>query len=75
MIEKVQTRPGDYPRSPKRIALNLTPRNLPLSLFTGRVTCKDGDSGEIVSEIDYGAISQSVTAKPWSDTLRTRSAI
>jgi hypothetical protein len=31
MIEKVQTRPGDYPRSPKRIALNLTPRNLPLS--------------------------------------------
>jgi Tn3 transposase DDE domain len=32
MIEKVQTRPRDYPRSPKRIALNLIPRNLPLSL-------------------------------------------
>ncbi len=31
MIEKVQTRPADYPRSPTRIASNLTPRNLPLS--------------------------------------------
>ena len=31
MIEKVQTRPAGYPRPPKRIALNLIPRNLPLS--------------------------------------------
>jgi hypothetical protein len=37
-------------------------------LFTGRVTCKDSDSGAVVAEIDYGTISESITSKPWSDT-------
>jgi hypothetical protein len=32
MIEKVQTRPAGYPRPPTRIASNLIPRNLPLSM-------------------------------------------
>ena len=36
-------------------------------LFVGKVVCKDGDSGEVVSEIDYGPISRTVTTKPWSD--------
>src|SRR5258708_37323703 len=33
MIEKVQKRPADYARSATRIASNLTPRNLPLSVI------------------------------------------
>jgi hypothetical protein len=37
-------------------------------LFAGKVTAKDGDTGEIVAEIDYGTISESITSKPWSDT-------
>ena len=37
-------------------------------LFSGKVVCKDGDSGEPVSEIDYGPISRTVTTKPWSDS-------
>ena len=36
-------------------------------LFTGKVKCLDGDTQEIVAEIDYGPISRTVTAKPWSD--------
>jgi hypothetical protein len=36
-------------------------------LFTGRVTCLDGDSGEIVAELAYGTVSKTVPAKPWSD--------
>ena len=36
-------------------------------LFSGKVQCRDGDTGEIVAEIDYGPISRTVTAKPWSD--------
>ena len=32
-------------------------------LFSGKVQCKDGDSGEIVAEIDYGPISKTVLAK------------
>jgi hypothetical protein len=36
-------------------------------LFSGVVKCLDGDTGEIVAEIDYGPISRTVTAKPWSD--------
>jgi hypothetical protein len=37
-------------------------------LFSGKVQCKDGDTQEIVAEIDYGPISRTVLAKPWSDT-------
>ncbi len=37
-------------------------------LFSGKVQCKDGDTGEIVAEIDYGPISKTVLAKFWSDT-------
>jgi hypothetical protein len=37
-------------------------------LFSGKVQCKDGDTGEIVAEIDYGPISRTVLAKFWSDT-------
>ena len=37
-------------------------------LFSGKVQCKDGDTGEIVAEVDYGPVSRTVTAKPWSDT-------
>ena len=36
-------------------------------LFSGKVQCKDGDTGELTSEIDYGPISRTVTTKPWSD--------
>ena len=36
-------------------------------LFSGKVQCRDGDTQEIVAEIDYGLISRTVTAKPWSD--------
>ena len=38
------------------------------TLFTGKVQCKDGDTGEITAEIDYGPISKMVLAKFWSDT-------
>ena len=37
-------------------------------LFIGKVQCKDGDTGEIVAELDYGPISKTVLAKFWSDT-------
>jgi hypothetical protein len=37
-------------------------------LFAGKVACRDGDTGEIVAEIDYGPISKTVLAKFWSDT-------
>ena len=37
-------------------------------LFIGKVQCKDGDTGEIVAEIDYGPISKTVLTKFWSDT-------
>ena len=36
-------------------------------LFTGKVACHDYDSGELTAEIDYGPISKTVLAKPWSD--------
>ena len=36
-------------------------------LFSGKVQCKDGDTGEIVAEIDYGPISKTVLAKFWWD--------
>ena len=36
-------------------------------LFTGKVLCLDGDTQNPVAEIDYGPISRTVTAKPWSD--------
>jgi hypothetical protein len=36
-------------------------------LFSGKVKCLDGDTQDIVAEIDYGPISRTVTAKPWSD--------
>lgn len=36
-------------------------------LFSGKVKALDADTGEIVAEIDYGPISRTVTAKPWSD--------
>jgi hypothetical protein len=35
-------------------------------LFAGAITCRDGDSGEIVSQIDYGPISSSVVNPLWS---------
>lgn len=37
-------------------------------MFSGKVKCLDGDTGEIVAEIDYGPISRTVTAKVWTDT-------
>ena len=37
-------------------------------LFIGKVQCKDGDTGEIVAELDYGPISKTVLTKFWSDT-------
>ena len=37
-------------------------------LFSGKVQCRDGDTQEIVAEIDYGPISKTVLAKFWSDT-------
>jgi hypothetical protein len=37
-------------------------------LFSGKVLCLDGDTNKPVAEIDYGPISRTVTAKPWSDT-------
>ena len=36
-------------------------------LFSGKVVCLDGDTQEPIAEIDYGPISRTVTAKPWSD--------
>ena len=36
-------------------------------LFSGKVQCRDGDTQEIVAEIDYGPISRTVLVKPWSD--------
>jgi Phage major capsid protein E len=38
-------------------------------LFSDKVKCLDGDTQEIVAEIDYGPISRTVTAKPWSDPI------
>ena len=35
--------------------------------FTGKVKCLDGDTGEIVAELDYGPPSKTVPAKAWSD--------
>jgi major capsid protein E len=36
-------------------------------LFSGKVDCRDGDTGELTAQIDYGPISRTVTTKPWSD--------
>jgi Phage major capsid protein E len=36
-------------------------------LFTGKVTCLDGDDLRPVSVVDYGEISKTITAKPWTD--------
>jgi hypothetical protein len=36
-------------------------------LFTGKVICKDGDTNEILAELDYGTVSKTVPAKLWSD--------
>jgi hypothetical protein len=36
-------------------------------LFNGKVTCRDGDSGEIVPELTYGTVSKTLPAKLWSD--------
>jgi hypothetical protein len=35
-------------------------------LFSGKIKCLDG-TGEIVAELDYGPISKTVVATPWSD--------
>jgi len=37
-------------------------------LFSGKFTCRDGDTGEIVAELNYGPISETVVSPPWSDT-------
>jgi Phage major capsid protein E len=37
-------------------------------LFTGKIKCLDGDTNEIVAELDYGPISRTVVSTPWSDT-------
>jgi hypothetical protein len=36
-------------------------------VFTGKIKCLDGDTSEIVAELDYGPISRTVTAKAWTD--------
>ncbi len=36
-------------------------------LFTGRVTCLGGDTGEITAELTYGTVSKTEPAKVWSD--------
>ena len=35
-------------------------------LFTGKITCRDGDTNEITAEIDYTPISSSVVSPLWS---------
>ena len=35
-------------------------------LFTGKITCLDGDTNEVVAEVDYAPISQSVVSPLWS---------
>jgi hypothetical protein len=36
-------------------------------LFTGKVKCVDGDSGELVAELIYGTVSKTTPAKAWTD--------
>ena len=36
-------------------------------LFSGKVQCRDGDTQEIVAELDYGPISRTVASVPWDD--------
>ena len=36
------------------------------TLFTGKIVCLDGDTSEIVAEVDYTPISQSVVNPLWS---------
>ena len=36
-------------------------------LFTGTVTCRDGDTGEVVAELTYGAPTKTSPAKLWGD--------
>jgi Phage major capsid protein E len=36
-------------------------------LFLGRVKCVDGDTNELVAELDYGPISKTVVTTLWSD--------
>ena len=36
------------------------------ALFTGKIVCLDGDTSEIVAEIDYTPISSSVVSPLWS---------
>ena len=38
------------------------------TLFTGKIVCLDGDTSEIVAEIDYSPISSSVVSPLWSVT-------
>jgi hypothetical protein len=35
-------------------------------IFTGKIICLDGDTSEIVAEVDYSPISQSVVSPLWS---------
>ena len=35
-------------------------------IFTGKIVCLDGDTSEIVAEVDYSPISQSVVSPLWS---------
>jgi hypothetical protein len=44
-------------------------------LFTGRVTCLDGDTGEVTAELSYGTVSKTVPAKPCQIRRQTRSRI
>jgi hypothetical protein len=37
-------------------------------LFSGKIQCRDGDSNELVAELDYGPISKRTTSVLWSDT-------
>ena len=52
------------------------------ALFTGKIVCLDGDTNEIVAEVDYSPISSSVVSPLWSaastcdplGNLKTRNA-
>ena len=44
------------------------------ALFTGKIVCLDGDTSEIVAEVDYTPISSSVVSPLWSSAQHMRSA-
>jgi hypothetical protein len=38
-------------------------------LFEGKIKCLDGDTNEITAELNYGVVSKTVPAKPWTDAM------